>query len=139
MSTVQIWLCVLLLVVIGWVLLSMAGDILGGFRKDTRTIVTLGTAGWFHGAASLVYGQADACITQAWPAGTRLRVYNSAGVFVDVVVVPEPAPFKASSRVLLHLARPAFQQLAPLGVDHLHVQVEQLASAADAARAEVAS
>jgi hypothetical protein len=129
MNTVHITLAVVFLIIIVWVGGSMLADAWHGFKNNPRTIVTLGTAGWFHGAASLVYGQDDACITKAWPAGTQLRVYNSAGVFVDVVVVPEPPPFVASERVLLHLARPAFQKLAPIAINYLHVEVELLATA----------
>jgi hypothetical protein len=129
MSPAEVFVTICLLGAIVWVLGSLAATAWGDFRPSARCIIKLGTAGWFHGASSLVYGQSDACITKAWPVGTQLRVYNAAGVFVDVVVVPEPLPFLASERVLLHLARPAFLKLAPLAVTHLHVQVEILEAA----------
>lgn len=120
MSTELIVCCVALLGVILWIGATMVGDALGSMRS----VVRLGTAGWFHSGGRAGLDVPMSCLTRAWAPGTELRVYNSAGAYVDVQVIPSPEPFLPSREVLVHLSRDAYEQLSPLGINYLHVEVE---------------
>lgn len=122
MSTEQIVATCGLLIVILWVMGSMLLDAFG----RGGDILSVGPASWYHGGGVEGLNVPMACITRGWPAGTRLRVYNSAGVHVDVRVIAPPKPFRPSRDVLVHLSRDAFELLAPLGITYIHVQVERI-------------
>jgi hypothetical protein len=116
-----------------FVILLVMGSMLLDAFSTRRNILSVGAASWYHGGGVEGLNEPMACISRGWAAGTRLRVYNSAGVFVDVRVIAPPEPFKPSRDVLLHLSRDAFVLLAPLGINFIHVQVERIERARERA------
>lgn len=133
MNGIQITLCIGLCLVICWVLGTMAADWWWALKNRGRTILKLGTASWYHSAAITEPGEPFTALSTHWPEGEIVRVYNSAGTYVDVRVVAPAKPFKNTERVLIYLDRAAFVKIAPLGVTYLHVQTERVATAQERA------
>jgi hypothetical protein len=112
------------LILYGCVALVVAG--VRAVRARNRCVVKFCSAGWFHAGAANSYGLRMTCVTDAYPNGTELRVFNAAGKSVDVIVVPLREPFRMSESPRILLCREAFVALAPERVALLNVQVMTL-------------